>query len=154
MFKKQSVYRSFLNAARGFYGAVKSERNLRTALMFIPPVTGYCIFAEIKGARLAVVIMCIFAVIMAELANTAVEHTIDAIIKEYDERAKKAKDTAAAITLAASVCAAFCGVVVMYDGEKIMRLFEMLKNPAMICLVAAYLAAAYIIIFKTGGKNG
>ncbi len=150
MFKKQSIWKSFLNALRGFVLAVKSERNLKIALLCIPPVLVYSAYVRLSRLEIAAVIMCIFAVIISELINTAVENTIDAVIKEYDENAGKAKDTAAAVTLTASAGAAVVGFVVMYRADKTLSFFA---NPVILAALIIYFALAVILI-KTGGKDG
>jgi diacylglycerol kinase (ATP) len=44
-----------------------------------------------------------FPIIIAEVINSAIERTVDLVTLEYDERAKKAKDAAAAVVLVSAV---------------------------------------------------
>ena len=60
-------------------------------------------------------IICIILfglVIGAELINSAIELTIDIVMPQRNEKAKKAKDMAAGGVLVMSICAAIIGVII------------------------------------------
>ncbi len=150
MFKKQSIYKSFLNALCGLIATIKEERNMQIAIACIPPVMLYGFYAGLSRVEFAVIIICIFAVILSELANTAIEHTIDAVITGYSEKAKAAKDTAAAITLMASVMAAVCGVTLLLRAD---ALYGFFTNPVIATVLVVYLILVIIFFYKNRRKK-
>ena len=152
MYKRQNLVKSFLNAARGFVKTVKEERNMRMALCFVPPVISYGFFAELNAAEFAVVIICIFAVFIAESLNSSIENVIDMTVKEYNELAGKAKDMAAAATLLASVMSVIAGGSVLYKPQKLAAVAEMFKNPLFLAAVVFYIILCCIFSFTAGRK--
>jgi diacylglycerol kinase (ATP) len=75
--------------------------------------------APLAPAERAVILVCIAAVIAAEVANTAIEATVDLVSPEWNERARIAKDAAAAavLVLAAGSVLAFAAIAAAHRAE-------------------------------------
>jgi diacylglycerol kinase len=82
-------------------------------------VIGVAMWLELGRAELAIVIVAIGLVMAFEAFNTALEAAVDLATPHYHDRAKIAKDTAAAGVLIAAVSAALVGLVVL--GPPLMR---------------------------------
>ena len=68
---------------------------------------------------MVLIIIAIGFVLTFEAMNTALEYVVDLITDEYHELAKKAKDTAAASVMLASIIALVIGLIVFTIFYKI-----------------------------------
>ena len=152
MFKRQCLWKSFCNAMRGCKTAVREERNMRIALCFFPPVLAYGIFVQLSRTEFAAVIICLFAVCLAELLNSGIENAVDSVVKKYNESARKAKDMGAGASLAASLMSVAVGAVILYRPAQLWRVALLLKNPLFLAAVGVYIALSVLFIIK-GGTN-
>ena len=73
-------------------------------------VFGYLL--KISGVEWCICIILFGLVISLEYVNTAIENTVDLVTTKYDERAKIAKDTAAAAVFFASITALVAGLII------------------------------------------
>jgi diacylglycerol kinase (ATP) len=80
-------------------GAVR-DRNLRIHLGLGVLAGAFVARAPLEPAERALLALCVPAVIAAEAMNAAVEATVDLASPRWDERARRAKDSAAAAVLA------------------------------------------------------
>lgn len=114
--------RSFSYACTGIATAFKSEANMRihAAAALLVIVLGF-IFS-ISPAEWLVILLCIGLVVAAEIFNTAIEKTCDAITTEKNEHIKKAKDLAAAAVLILALISLVCGGIIFLPH--IFRLFN------------------------------
>ena len=105
-----SLVESFFHAFRGFWIALKVERNLQihVCVAFAVAVAAFALGIDASGWSL--LILAVGLVITAELINTALERLVDiATNNEFHRIARDAKDTAAAAVLCASLMAALIG---------------------------------------------
>ena len=110
--KKQPIYKSFYYAISGIFEGIKKERNIKIhfiAMLFVV-VFGYLL--KISGVEWCICIILFGLVISLEYVNTAIENTVDLVTTKYDERAKIAKDTAAAAVFFASITALVAGLII------------------------------------------
>ena len=104
---------SFDSAFRGLFYVLKVERNFR-----IHAVIGSCVillslFLNIPLGDFLILVLTVTLVIVAELVNTVVEMLIDSFIKEYRIKAKRIKDTAAAVVLVSAASSLVVGYLVV-----------------------------------------
>ena len=67
----------------------------------------------LSGAELALILALGILVLAMELANTALEHTVDLISQERSELARKAKDAGSAAVAVTAIAAGVAWVVVL-----------------------------------------
>lgn len=113
--KSRSLVESFDNALAGVIHALRTQRNFRihcfmAVLVFL---LGY--FLPLSRVEMAVLILTIGLVLVAELVNTAVEATVDLVTAEYHHLAKIAKNVAAAAVLLAAGAAVAIGFLLFFD---------------------------------------
>lgn len=106
---KQPFTRSLFIAFRGLAEALATERNLQIQSVIGIIVVGAGWFFRLTTTEWLVVILCIGGVIAAELLNTAIEAVVDLLQPEYHERARHAKDFAAAGVVTVAITATLCG---------------------------------------------
>ena len=107
MSKKKHLIYSFKYAFQGIASAFKTERNMKIHVTAVVLVTIAGLFFKISKIEWMICIILFGMVISLELANTAIETTVD-IMPEKNEKAKLAKDIAAGAVL---VCA-FISVII------------------------------------------
>lgn len=144
---------SFRYAVEGIISAIRSEAHLRFHIVIANLI---CIFAKCYGisrAEWAVLLLCIFSVISAELMNTAVEKAVDTATSEINPIAKISKDASAGAVLVLSIGAVLVGVCLFGDLEKIgITLVHIFTDFRILipCLVIGILDIVFLIF---GGKN-
>lgn len=94
------------SALAGLAAAIQSERSLRTQLGIAAGVTVIMVILRPEPVWWGLVGMAIFAVLSAELLNTALEHLADHLHPAEHAQIRIAKDCAAAAVLLSS-----CGAV-------------------------------------------
>lgn len=67
---------------------------------------------RINTTEWSVVLILCGLVISLELINTAIENAVDLVTKEYNEKAKNAKDIAAGAVLFSAIIAAIIGFII------------------------------------------
>lgn len=143
----------FRYAIEGILSAIKSEFNLRFHIVIANLIAVFAGFYGISKVEWAILAICIFAVISAELLNTALEKTVDTATTEMKPTAKMAKDAAAGSVLMLCIGAVLVGVYLFGDFERIgTTLIHIFTEPKILipCLVLGILDIVFLIF---GGKN-
>ncbi len=143
--KKQ--LKSFGCAIKGFFGAVCSEGHLRFHLVAAVYVLVLSSFYNFSAAQWAVLIILIALVIAAELVNTAIEDTCDAVTTEQNEHIRRAKDMAAGAVLVLSIAAAAIAVIFFWNLEVIKNVFVYFSQntPMLILLIISAVVSVLFI---------
>jgi diacylglycerol kinase (ATP) len=97
--KKFNIIKNASHGIDGFLEVLKNEVSLQIEIAIFIGATVFIVFLDISNVLKAILFFSMFPVIIAEIVNSAIERTVDLVTLEYDERAKKAKDAAAAIVL-------------------------------------------------------
>ncbi len=111
-FKKQNFSNTFKNARKGMRLTLKSERNLRIHLFVaaLVLITAYCLNFSIT--KFCILLLTIAAVISAEMFNSAIEFSLDAIFhNKYSRMVGMAKDIAAGAVMVVTITAVMIGVL-------------------------------------------
>lgn len=112
MKKSKSIFHSFAYAIQGFRSAFRTERNMKIHIAIMLMVILFGSLLNITCFEWIICILLFGGVIGAELINTAIEITVDIAMPEKNEKAKLAKDIAAAGVLAISTVAAIVGILI------------------------------------------
>lgn len=143
---------SLKNAQNGINYSVKNGRNIKIQLIAATVVLILMLIYKIEMYEFLSITISIFFVIFAEMINTAIEATVDINTKEYNEKAKIAKDVAAgAVLLSAinsvivAVCIFFNEIKFQYIINKLGLLFE--SSPIIfVAIIVIFLIITYIFI--------
>ncbi|MGQ9556929.1 MAG: diacylglycerol kinase family protein [Desulfurispora sp.] len=106
-------WRSLRCALRGAGVALATQRHMRFHLGAALLVLAVARWLEIRGLSLAILLLVIFAVLSAELFNTAVERVVDLASPGYHPLAREAKDMAAGAVLLLAVLAVLVGIIIL-----------------------------------------
>jgi diacylglycerol kinase (ATP) len=155
--RSPSLFHSFNNAAEGIVQAVRTQRNLwvhfAVAVLVLVAAVGF----GASKLELAVLLLSITFVLVAELVNTAVEAAVDVASTSFDPLAKIAKDIAAGAVLVAALNAVAVGYLV-FSGEVATRSSRFLTRlsdaPAELTLVAFAVTVIIVITVKAYTGRG
>jgi diacylglycerol kinase len=105
--------RSFGFAGAGLRYLVRTQPNFRVHLLAALIVVGTAFLAGATGVEIAVLLLAIGLVLMAESLNTALEAVVDLASPAVHPLARIAKDVAAAGVLVAATIAAAIGLLIL-----------------------------------------
>ncbi len=111
-YKKQNFSNTFKNARKGMRLTIKSERNIRVHFFVavLVLITAYCLSFSIT--KFCILFLTIAAVISAEMFNSAIEFSLDAIFhNKYSRMVGMAKDIAAGAVMVVTITAVLIGAL-------------------------------------------
>ena len=111
-YKCQNFASTFRNARKGMRLTIKSERNIRVHFFVavLVLISAYCLNFSIT--KFCIIIIAIAAVISAEMMNSAIEFSLDAIFhNRYSRMVGMAKDIAAGAVMVVTISAVMVGVL-------------------------------------------
>jgi len=108
------------NSINGILYAIKTQTNVKIHLAALIIVIVASVFFKLDKIEVLFVTFSCGLVFVAEMLNTAIEATVDLYTKEYNEKAKIAKDVGAGAVIMAVINALVVAFVVFF--EKIINL--------------------------------
>ncbi len=142
-----------LNSARhawnGLLHTVLHQRNMRLHVVAAVLVGLVGSGIPLGLAEKVTLIFCVALVFFAEILNTALEHLVDLAVQQFDEKARVAKDAAAAgvLVLALGTFVIFAALVV-HNWETVQRSGEMITRQVVLGLPLAALIAVLLEPFR------
>jgi len=112
MIKHKTLFKSFYYACNGLMHALKGDQNFRIHIAAALIVITASIFFDVNPFEMGILGVMIVLVMVTEMINTAIEHMVDLISKEYSEDAKIAKDVSAGMVLLSSLGAVVVGFLI------------------------------------------
>jgi diacylglycerol kinase len=109
---RTTLVNAFRCAFVGFGYALRTQRNLQIHLAIGATVGVAGLVFGLSKVEWCLIALCIGLTWTAELLNTSVEVLVDLLAPEYHERARVAKDVAAAAVLCSALAAAVVGLLV------------------------------------------
>jgi len=121
-YKTQNFSNTFKNARKGMRLSLKSERNIRIHIFVAAFVLASAFCLHFSTVKFCILFLAIAAVISAEMFNSAIEFSLDAIFhNRYSRMVGMAKDIAAGAVMVVTVSAVLTGVLLF--GPCILNLF-------------------------------
>lgn len=112
-FKSQSFKAKIENARHGINLALRAEKNLRIHTVIAALVIIAGLLLQVGTLKLAILLLTIAIVVIAEMLNSALEFAVDALYKnKYSRLVKFAKDISAGAVLFVSFIAAIIGLLI------------------------------------------
>lgn len=112
MKKDKSWIKTFKNALEGCSYAFRTQRNFQVHLIISVSVVILALMLKVTPIEFSVLILAIIFGWVVEMANTAIEKTVDLITEEFHPKAKIAKDVSAGMMLIAAVGLSILALVV------------------------------------------
>jgi diacylglycerol kinase len=108
---RHSILKSFGFAINGLKGIILQERNFKIQLSLgaLAVILGFIL--NLNPNEWLDLVIVITLVLILELVNTSIEEMVDLVSPEIQEKAKVAKDVAAATVLVASIGSVIVGVL-------------------------------------------
>lgn len=144
---------SFRYAIEGIIAAIKGEKHLRFHMTIANLIAVFAWFYGISRVEWAMLLLCIFAVISAEIFNTALEAAVDTATDEVKLTAKLAKDAAAGGVLVLCIGAVVLGVLLFGDSARIKSTVIHIFTDLKILIPCILLGISDIVFLVFGGKN-
>lgn len=104
------IIKSFKYAIDGIKEAFQSEKNMRVHFAFTIIAIILGIILKLSSVEWAILTITIGLVLMLEFINTSLEQIVDIVSPEIKEKAKIAKDVAAAGVLISAIVAVLIGI--------------------------------------------
>lgn len=104
------LIRAVADAVDGVVTTARSQRNFRIQLLIAVVVVGLAAWMHFDALRWALIALTIALVLVAELANTALECAVDCASPEHSEAARAAKHAGAGAVLVAAVLSVGVGI--------------------------------------------
>lgn len=122
-FKQQGFSNTFKNARKGMRLVLKSEVNIRVHVCIALTVIAMAFLLNFSLTKMCILLLTIALVIVAEMVNSAVEFSLDAVFhNKYSRLVGMAKDIAAGAVMFASVVAIIIGVLLF--GSAVIELIS------------------------------
>ena len=121
-FKAQGVSNTYKNAGKGIRIVFKSEHNIRVHFFVAIFVIVLGIVLDLSVAKLCILLLAIGLVVVAEMLNSAIEFTLDAMFhNKYSRLVGMAKDISAGAVMFATFIAVAIGLIMF--GSELYALF-------------------------------
>lgn len=147
-----SLFRSFLYAAKGFLWMLTHERNFRIHLTCLGYMAYFLLrydFFTLTKTECAILVLVSALVVGGEMINTGIEKADDAVTREKKYAIKVSKDVAAGAVLVFAISAVIIGVILLWQPEAFKALYmHYIENPIYIALLAGSLILSIVFIFK------
>ena len=155
--RSRSLLWSFNYAIEGIVYALRTQRNMRLHFVAATAVFTAALVFHISRLELIALILVVGLVIVAELANTALEATVDLSVERYDPLAKIAKDVAAGAVLVSSTAAVAIGFLIFFSplrraAQQGMVLVR--QAPANVTVLALALTGIAVVAVKAFTREG
>ncbi len=111
-YKSQGFSNTFKNARKGIRLVLKSERNIRVHFCVAALILILAVGLDFSTTKICVLLLTISSVICAEMVNSAIEFSLDAVFKnKYSTLVGMAKDIAAGAVMFNTFIAVAIGLV-------------------------------------------
>jgi diacylglycerol kinase len=112
--RKPPIHKSFLNAFRGVFLMMKSERNFQLELLAFFINLFLIFYLKLSSIDTILVLMVSFGVLSAEIFNTTIEKICDIVQPEFDKRIGFIKDISAGAVILMAILSLIVGILVYW----------------------------------------
>lgn len=112
--RKPPIHKSFLNAFRGVFLMMKSERNFQLELLAFFINLFLIFYLKLSSIDVILILIVSFGVLSAEIFNTAIEKICDIIQPDFDKRIGFIKDISAGAVILIAILSVVVGVLVYW----------------------------------------
>ena len=116
MMGKQSLPQAFKNAFAGIAYCTRYERNMKIQITAAILAGGLAWWFDLDRSEIAILLLTVASVLVAEMINTVVEAIVDMVSPEFHPLAKIAKDAAAGAVLISAAVSLLVGCL-LFSGK-------------------------------------
>lgn len=110
--QKPPLHKSFLNAFRGVFAMIKTERNFQIEFLAFLINLFLIFYLQLSHIDAAVILIVSVAVLSAEIFNTAIEKICDIIQPNFDKRIGFIKDISAGAVVLIAIVSIITGILI------------------------------------------
>lgn len=155
--KSRNLIDSFNYAIDGILHVFKTQRNMKIHFAIAMAVMFFCLFLDLTRVEFVIILFAISLVLIAEMINTAIETTIDMLVRNYNPMAKIAKNVAAGAVLIAAVNSVLVAYLIFFDRvnpwTKIL-LVKIRESPIHVTVISILVVVFLTLILKVYFKKG
>lgn len=155
--KSRNLIDSFNYAIEGILHVFKTQRNMKIHFAIAIAVLFFCLFLDLTRVEFVIILFTISLVLIAEMINTAIETTIDMLVKNYNSMAKIAKNVAAGAVLIAAVNSVLVAYLIFFDRVNPwtkMVLVKIRESPIHVTVISILVVVFLTLILKVYFKKG
>ncbi|TCO63903.1 diacylglycerol kinase [Caldanaerobacter subterraneus] len=155
--KSRNLIDSFNYAIEGILHVFKTQRNMKIHFAIAIAVLFFCLFLDLTRVEFVIILFTISLVLIAEMINTAIETTIDMLVKNYNPMAKIAKNVAAGAVLIAAVNSVLVAYLIFFDRVNPwtkMVLVKIRESPIHVTVISILVVVFLTLILKVYFKKG
>ena len=148
---------SFRYAVEGIVHAFRTQRHMRFHFFTAVLVLSIGLLLRLSRVEMAILLVVVSNVLVAEMFNTAIESVVDMITQAYHPLAKLAKDIAAGAVLIWSITAAIVGGYLFFGSNRLATLHLRVEHdpqPVTVILTVCVLVLIVTMISKVLGGRG
>lgn len=112
--RKPPIHKSLLNAFRGIFFMLRSERNFQLEVFALFINIFLIFYLKLSNFDTILILIVSFGVLTAEIFNTAIEKICDIIQPEFDKRIGFIKDVSAGAVTLMAILSVIVGVLVYW----------------------------------------
>ncbi|WP_426278526.1 diacylglycerol kinase family protein [Chryseobacterium sp. S-02] len=112
--RKPPIHKSFLNAFRGVFLMLKSERNFQIEVLAFFINLFLILYLKLSTTDTVLILIVSFGVLSSEIFNTAIEKLCDIVQPEFDKRIGFIKDIAAGAVVIMTILSVVVGILVYW----------------------------------------
>lgn len=150
----KSLMKSFVYAFRGIKWAICNERNFRIHITCMCYMFYFLLrydFFTVSKVEMCILLLSCALVLGGELINTGIEKADDTVSKERRKTIEISKNAAAGAVLVFAIFSVVIGVVIMFQPEAFVALFNhYVSVPVCFLFLVLSLIVSLLFIFKFG----
>ena len=112
--RKPAFHKSVLNSVNGIIRMLRSERNFQLEILALLINIFLIVYLKLSPEHAAIIFLVCFAVLSAEMLNTAIEKICDFVHPDFSERIGLIKDISAAAVVLMALASVVVGVLVYW----------------------------------------
>jgi diacylglycerol kinase (ATP) len=148
---------SFRYAVEGIVHVFRTQRHMRFHFVAVVLVLIMGLQFRLSRTDMAILLLVMSGVLIAEMVNTAIESVVDMVTQAYHPLAKLAKDIAAGAVFISALTAVLVGIIIFFGDEKFARLriaIDKNPQPLTVIFVVVLLLMIVVLISKVIGGKG
>jgi diacylglycerol kinase (ATP) len=148
---------SFRYAVEGIVHVFRTQRHMRFHFIAVVLVLIMGLQFRLSRSDMAILLLVMAGVLVAEMINTAIESVVDMVTQAYHPLAKLAKDIAAGAVFISAITALLVGIILFFGDQKFARLriaIDQDPRPLTVIVTVAVLVLIVVLISKVLGGKG
>lgn len=155
--RQRSIVESFNSAIEGFLYVIKTQKNMKFHFLTAVAILLVAIYLHIPLNHILALCAAISIVLIMEMVNTAMEHTIDMLMETYHPLARIIKDIMAGSVLISAVNAFVIGYLIFQSRMGLdigMGIVRIRQSPWHLTFISVILVMAIVVMAKLAFHKG